>query len=64
MLYKLKVFEGDTESQINEWLKENPNIVNPILTRYPMYDKYQDGLICNQWTETCIMYTESYGSII
>jgi len=53
---QIKIFEGDEEAVINEWLKNNSRITVIDIKRYPMFDYYDNGDVCNRWSETMIIY--------
>ena len=53
---QIKIFEGADISEINQWLIENKIKKIVSISRYPMYDRYDTGKICNQWIETYIIY--------
>jgi hypothetical protein len=53
---QIKIFQAVEENDINIWLKKNPYIKAVYVNRIPMFDRFNDGEICNQWTDTVIMY--------
>jgi len=55
---QVKIFEGNgnNEIDINEWLKGNSSIVIVNINMIPMFDRYGQGDICNQWIATIITY--------
>lgn len=60
-MIQIKVFEGhgNNETEINKWLKGNPNINILSIECSPMYDLYSNitpPTICNQWIATTIVY--------
>lgn len=61
-MQQIKIFEynGNNESDINAWLKENPFIHLISVTMVPMFDRYGfgQGDICNQWIATIVIYEE------
>jgi len=61
-MQQIKIFEGNgnNESDINEWLKDNPNIQPVNINMVPMFDRYSygQGDICNQWITTIVVYKE------
>ena len=56
MIYQIKVFNGSTEDEINEWLRNHPEIQDLTVKRDAMHDNFSDGALCNQWTDTTITY--------
>lgn len=57
---QVKIIEGysNEEVQINEWLKNNPNIEIKSITTIPMFDRYTTGDMCNQWVNTIIVFRQ------
>jgi hypothetical protein len=68
-MQQIKIFEGNgnNESDVNVWLKENPNIEIQHIEMIPMFDRYGYGCgvpadmfnICNQWIATIVVYEEN-----
>ena len=58
---QIKIFEahGNNEADVNEWLKENPDVKVHNVNMIPMHDRYGygQGDICNQWIATVVIYT-------
>lgn len=63
---KAKVFTAgsgnELELALNQWLKEEPNIVINYQTTSTCHDLFAQGPpeVCNQWYETTVYYTSSY----
>ncbi|XCH79039.1 MAG: hypothetical protein WHF31_16215 [Candidatus Dehalobacter alkaniphilus] len=66
-MYQIKIFEGNgnNESDVNTWLKDNPGIEVVSVSIQPLYDFYGAGnyldaqpQICNQWLATVVIYKE------
>jgi len=59
-MLQIKIFEGNgnNETEVNEWLKDNTGIEIKQITMIPMFDRYGygQGDICNQWIATIIVY--------
>ena len=57
-MIQIKIFTGDTEDDINNWLKGNKDIEIINVNRIPMFDRYSygEGLIDRQWVDTVITY--------
>lgn len=59
-MQQIKIFEGNgnNETDINEWLKNNPDIQIININMMPMFDRYSygQGDICNQWIATIVIY--------
>lgn len=58
MEIKIKVFDGcpsNCEQEINTFLEKN-NATPISLTSQDLKDWYPDGRVCNQWTETTLIY--------
>ena len=57
---QIKTFSADDDKEINEWLSKNPHIKVQSVTKIPMYDMWsqQAPTVCNQWTETIVVYME------
>ena len=58
---QIKIFEGNgnNETDINSWLRDNPTFHVVSTSMSPMLDRYvPSGDICNQWIATTVIYTE------
>jgi len=60
-MYQVKVFEGNgnNESDINNFLKDNPDIEVISVTHNSMHDLYYNITpiqICNQWIASTLIY--------
>ena len=59
-MQQIKIFEGkgNNENEVNEWLRENPEIEVTNINMTPMFDRYTfgNGDICNQWIATIVIY--------
>jgi hypothetical protein len=53
---------NELELALNQWLKEEPNIVINYQTTNHCHDLLSYGApqVCNQWYETTVYYTPSY----
>lgn len=57
---QIKIFEfhGNNETEVNTWLRENPQIEVISVNMVSMHDLYsgQTPTVCNEWTATIVTY--------
>jgi hypothetical protein len=56
---QIKTFQAGEDHEVNQWLKENPNIKITNITRIPMHDLSYYGNLLNQWIDIVVVYDET-----